>query len=238
MSHELRTPLNAVLGFSDIMRQKLFGPLPERYAEYAQMIYESGNHLLDLINDVLDMSKIEAERYELALEPFDARDPVSAALRLVRLQAHEAEISLRGMLPTEPLLVEADKRALKQITLNLLSNALKFTPAGGSVTVSLHADGRNLELSVSDTGVGVAPEDLERLGRPFEQAGGSEQKSLGTGLGLSLVRAFAELHGGAMSIESALGEGATVTVRLPVVVEAGLNGGRGGAEVIPLSRQR
>jgi cell cycle sensor histidine kinase DivJ len=238
MSHELRTPLNAVLGFSDIMRQKLFGPLPERYAEYAQMIHESGGHLLDLINDVLDMSKIEAERYELALEPFDARDPVSSALRLVRLQAHEAEISLRGVLSPEPLLVEADRRALKQITLNLLSNALKFTPAGGSVTVALSAYGRMLELSVSDTGVGVAPEDLKRLGRPFEQAGGSDQKSRGTGLGLSLVRAFAELHGGAMSIESALGEGTAVTVRLPVVLEAGANPGRPVAQVIPLTRLR
>ena len=237
MSHELRTPLNAVIGFSDIMRQKLFGPLPERYAEYPQLIHESGGHLLDLINDVLDMSKIEAERYELALEPFDARDPVSSALRLVRLQAHEAEISLRGLLPPEPLPVEADRRALKQITLNLLSNALKFTPAGGSVTVSLVADGGMLELSVSDTGVGVAPEDLKRLGRPFEQAGGPDQRARGTGLGLSLVRAFAELHGGQMSIESELGEGTAVTVRLPVVLEAGSNGARPGAQVIRLSRQ-
>ncbi len=236
MSHELRTPLNAVIGFSDIMRQRLFGPLPERYAEYAQMIHESGGHLLDLINDVLDMSKIEAERYELSLEAFDARDPVSSALRLVRLQAHEAEISLRGLLPSEPLLVEADRRALKQITLNLLSNALKFTPAGGSVTVSLVADGRTLELGVSDTGVGIAPEDLKRIGRPFEQAGGADQKSRGTGLGLSLVRAFAELHGGAMNIESTLGEGAAITVRLPVVLEAGVNG-REGAQVIRLSRK-
>jgi cell cycle sensor histidine kinase DivJ len=236
MSHELRTPLNAVIGFSDIMRQRLFGPLPERYADYAQMIHESGGHLLDLINDVLDMSKIEAERYELSLEPFDARDPVSAALRLVRLQAHEADISLRGILPPEPLLVEADRRALKQITLNLLSNALKFTPAGGSVTVTLVADGRNLELSISDTGLGVAPEDLLRLGRPFEQAGRSDQKSRGTGLGLSLVRAFAELHGGKMNIESTLGEGTAVTIRLPVVLEAGSKG-RQGAQVIRLTRK-
>ncbi len=238
MSHELRTPLNAVLGFSDIMRQKLFGPLPERYAEYAQLIHESGGHLLDLINDVLDMSKIEAERYELALEVFDAREPVSAALRLVRLQAHEGDISLRGLLPSEPVMVEADRRALKQITLNLLSNALKFTPSGGSVTVTLLGDGPILELGVADTGVGVAAEDLERLGRPFEQAGGADQKSRGTGLGLSLVRAFAELHKGKMTIESALGEGTAVSIRLPVMLEAGENGGRAGAQIIPLSRGR
>jgi cell cycle sensor histidine kinase DivJ len=238
MSHELRTPLNAVLGFSDIMRQKLFGPLPERYAEYAQLIHESGGHLLDLINDVLDMSKIEAERYELALEVFDAREPVSAALRLVRLQAHEGEIALRGLLPPEPVMVEADRRALKQITLNLLSNALKFTPSGGSVTVTLHGDGPILELGVADTGVGVAAEDLERLGRPFEQAGGADQRSRGTGLGLSLVRAFAELHKGRMNIESALGEGTAVSIRLPVMLDAGENAGRGGAQIIPLSRGR
>jgi cell cycle sensor histidine kinase DivJ len=238
MSHELRTPLNAVLGFSDIMRQKLFGPLPERYAEYAQLIHESGGHLLDLINDVLDMSKIEAERYELALEVFDAREPVSAALRLVRLQAHEGEIALRGLLPPEPVMVEADRRALKQITLNLLSNALKFTPSGGSVTVTLLADGKMLELGVADTGVGVAPEDLKRLGRPFEQAGGADQRARGTGLGLSLVRAFAELHDGKMNIESALGEGTAVSIRLPVVLDTRANGGRGaGAQVISISRR-
>jgi cell cycle sensor histidine kinase DivJ len=237
MSHELRTPLNAVIGFSDIMRQRLFGPLPERYAEYAQLIHESGGHLLDLINDVLDMSKIEAARYELHRESFDAREAVSAALRLVRLQAHEAGISMRGLLPADPVTVDADRRALKQITLNLLSNALKFTPAGGAVTVTLQADGPMLELLVADTGVGVAPEDLKRLGRPFEQVGDAGRKAMGTGLGLSLVRAFAELHGGSMAIESALGEGTAVTVRLPVVSVQDAQP-RSGAEIIPLPLQR
>jgi cell cycle sensor histidine kinase DivJ len=126
-------------------------------------------------------------------------------------------VQLRGVLPREPLEVVADRRALKQIVLNLISNALKFTPRGGSVTVSLLSDGRNLELVVADTGVGIGPEDLQRLGRPYEQAGEAAQKAAGTGLGLSLVRSFAELHGGAMTIESRLGEGAAVTVRLPVV---------------------
>jgi cell cycle sensor histidine kinase DivJ len=239
MSHELRTPLNAVIGFSDIMRQRLFGPMPDKYAEYAQLIHESGGHLLDLISDVLDMSKIEAARYELHKESFDAREPVSAALRLVRLQAHEAEISLRGVLPPEAVPVEADRRALKQIVLNLLSNALKFTPAGGSVTVTLEARGAVLEVVVADTGVGVAEEDLQRLGRPFEQAGDAGQKAMGTGLGLSLVRAFAQLHGGEMTIESRLGEGTAVTVRMPVV-EVQQNGPRqgGGATVIPLDARR
>ncbi len=235
MSHELRTPLNAVIGFSDIMKERMFGPLPEKYLEYARLIHESGHHLLALINDVLDMSKIEAERYELARSMFDAREPVSSAIRLVRLQAHEAAIALRTVLPPEAVLVEADERAIKQIALNLLSNALKFTPAGGSVTVSIDAHGDTLEITVADTGVGIAPEDVERLGRPYEQAGDAGQRSMGTGLGLSLVRAFAELHGGTMEIESQQGEGTAVTVRLPVVISDSNRERPHGAEVIPLN---
>jgi cell cycle sensor histidine kinase DivJ len=219
MSHELRTPLNAIMGFSDIMRQRLFGPISDRYAEYAELIHESGAHLLELINDVLDMSKIEADRFELIRELFDAREAVAGALRLLRGQADRAGISLRGVLPTESMEAYADRRALKQIALNLLSNALKFTPRGGSVTLTLQSAGGLLELIVADTGVGIAPDDLERLGRPFEQAGDSSLKAAGSGLGLSLVRAFAELHGGEMCIESTLGEGATVIVRLPVLSE-------------------
>ena len=217
MSHELRTPLNAIMGFADIMRNRLFGPLPDRYAEYAGLIHESGQHLLDLINDILDMSKIEAERYRLAREVFDAREALNATLRLMRPQAEEAGIDLRAVLPDAPVTVEADKRALKQIALNLMSNALKFTPRGGTVTATLAAAGDAMELTVADTGVGVAPEDLERLGRPFEQAGDAESRARGTGLGLSLVRAFAGLHGGEMSLASALGEGTAVTVRMPVL---------------------
>jgi cell cycle sensor histidine kinase DivJ len=217
MSHELRTPLNAIMGFSDMMRQRIFGPLPGKYIEYADLIHDAGAHLLDLINDVLDMSKIEAAKYELALEDFDAREPVSAALRLLRVQADEAGVQLRGVLPAEALEARADRRALKQIVLNLVSNALKFTPRGGLVTVSLaKVGGGVLELSVADTGIGIAEPDLARLGRPYEQAGDVSQQAQGTGLGLSLVRAFAELHGGDMALESRLGEGTAVTVRLPI----------------------
>ena len=130
MSHELRTPLNAIMGFSDMMRARMFGELTPKYAEYAELIHESGGHLLDLINDVLDMSKIEAQRYTLAREVFDVRDALNASLRLMRLQADEAGVKLRAVLPGEPLMIDADKRAVKQIALNLLSNALKFTPRG------------------------------------------------------------------------------------------------------------
>ncbi len=217
MSHELRTPLNAIMGFSDIMRQRLFGPLSDRYGEYAELVHESGSHLLELINDILDMSKIEAERYELSPERFDAREAVNAVLRLMRGQADRAGVQLRGVLPPQPMMVDADRRALKQIALNLLSNALKFTLKDGAVTVTAREADGAFELVVADTGTGISEEDMARLGNPYEQAGGMEQRSAGTGLGLALVRAFARLHGGDMEMASRLGEGTTVTVRLPVM---------------------
>ncbi|HMO42438.1 MAG TPA: HAMP domain-containing sensor histidine kinase, partial [Phenylobacterium sp.] len=201
MSHELRTPLNAIMGFSDIMRSALFGPLPDRYGEYAQLIHESGEHLLELINDVLDMSKIEADRFELSREEFDAREAINAVLRLMRGQADRAGV-------------------------HLVSNALKFTPRGGAVTVGLQGVAERMELVVADTGVGMSPEDLARVGRPYEQAGDAERRAAGTGLGLSLVRSFAELHQGEMFIESVQGEGTTVTVRLPVLLEPALGAGQ------------
>ncbi|MNE29748.1 Histidine protein kinase DivJ [compost metagenome] len=217
MSHELRTPLNAVIGFSDAMRQQMFGPLPARYADYARSIHEAGGHLLALINDVLDVSRIEANRYELALESFDAREAVSAALALVRIQADDKGVELAAVLPPEPVMVEADRRALKQMTLNLLANAVKFTPSGGTVAVSLQATDGALEVTVADTGVGISPADLARLGRPYEQAGDADQRAQGAGLGLALVRALAQLHGGTLSLESTLGVGTAASVRLPLV---------------------
>ncbi len=220
VSHELRTPLNAIMGFSDIMRSRLFGDLTPRYAEYAELIHEGGSHLLDLINDVLDVSKIEADKYVLSHEDFDACEAVQAVARLMRQQADEAGVQLRAVLPPEPLDVVADRRALKQIVLNLVSNALKFTPSGGSISVSLSASAGALEIAVADTGVGIAPEDLERLGRPYEQAGDPAGRNRGTGLGLSLVKALAALHGGEMVLESRLGEGTAVSVRLPVLAPA------------------
>jgi cell cycle sensor histidine kinase DivJ len=217
MSHELRTPLNAIMGFSDVMRLRMFGELSPKYAEYAGLIHESGGHLMDLINDVLDMSKIEARRYELSTSVFDVREALNAALRLIRLQADEAGVKLRAVLPPDPLMVDADKRAIKQIALNLLSNAVKFTPKDGVVILTAQAADGCFELVVADTGMGIAEADLKRLGQPFEQAGEAGDRARGTGLGLSLVGALARLHGGTMTLESRLGEGTAVTVRAPVL---------------------
>lgn len=237
MSHELRTPLNTIMGFSDIMRARLFGPMSAKYGEYADLIHDAGAHLLDLINDVLDVSKIEAESFQLQIERFDARDPVAAALRLVRVQADEAGLYLRASLPPTTIAVEADPRALKQIALNLLSNALKFTPRGGQVTISLQTQDADLELVVADTGVGIAPEDIKRLGRPYVQAGDASQRARGAGLGLSLVRGLAELHGGEMILESALGEGTSVLVRFPGCLAA-VDEDRPSAQVIAFNPGR
>lgn len=219
MSHELRTPLNAIMGFSDIMRSRMFGPLAGKYADYVGLIHEAGGHLLDLINDVLDISKIEADCYELSLEVMDAREPVTAALRLLRLQTDEAGIGLRGVLPPSEMMASLDRRAIKQIVINLVANGLKFTPRSGEVTVTLQAFDGGLELIVADTGIGIAPDDLAGLGRPYAQAKANPMAAEGTGLGLSLVRALAQLHGGDMYIESRLGEGTAVTVRLPGVLQ-------------------
>ena len=240
MSHELRTPLNAIMGFSDMMRARMFGELTPKYAEYAELIHESGGHLLDLINDILDISKIEAQRYTLSREIFDARDALNASLRLMRLQADDVGVKLRAVLPAEPLMIDADKRAIKQMALNLLSNALKFTPKDGTVILSAQAAAGAFEIVVADTGMGIDAEDLKRLGQPFEQAGASEDRARGTGLGLSLVDAFAKLHGGTLTLESRLGEGTAATVRLPVLsaLTPRRQKGAPGGEVADLHQRR
>lgn len=221
MSHEIRTPLNAVIGFSDVMKQRMFGPMPARYAEYADLIHESGRHLLDLVGDVLDMSKIEAERYDLRREEFDARDVTASAVKLVKLRAEDTGIDLNVETALSPLTVNADRKALRQIMLNLLSNALKFTPKGGRVTVTTGSKAGDLVITVQDTGAGMTKEELERIGRPYQQAesaAGSEER--GSGLGLSLVASLVALHDGDFELESEPGEGTTAYVRLPVLVAA------------------
>lgn len=217
MSHELRTPLNAIIGFSEVMTHEMFGPIgASRYLEYAELIHESGNHLLALINGVLDMSKIEAGKFELQEEIFDFAEDAELAIRFVRLQAERKGVALKMTIAAGARLIFADRRAVKQILLNLLANAVKFTPRGGEIWVAAAREGGAIELAVADTGVGIPAEDLHRLGKPFEQAHDRQiQVTEGTGLGLSLVRALALLHDGEMRIQSRQGEGTAVRVRLP-----------------------
>ncbi len=208
MSHELRTPLNAIIGFSEILRMQMFGQLGHaRYLEYAQLINESGALLLDLISDILDMSKIEAGKYELHPEPVDLRNLMESSLRLVRGRAEENGIGLALSMADDMAVDEivADERALKQIMLNLLSNSIKFTPSGGKVSVNVVEAENGICIAVSDNGRGIPADQIARLGRPFEQvATDAALSKQGTGLGLALVRSLAELHGGAISIESEL----------------------------------
>tara|TARA_R110000868_G_scaffold58183_1_gene179761 strand:- start:13725 stop:15455 length:1731 start_codon:yes stop_codon:yes gene_type:complete len=221
VSHELRTPLNAIIGFSDVMKARLFGPMPARYAEYADLIHESGQHLMELIGDVLDMSKIEADSYDLSRESFDISEVVGLSIKMMRLQAEEAGLTLSVESGDQPIQVNADRKALRQIMLNLLSNAVKFTPKGGAVVVMVRASGSDLVLAVGDSGIGIDPQEAARLGQPYRQASSAREiDHRGTGLGLSLVRALAGLHGGVMSIASAKGVGTTITVTLPVLEEA------------------
>jgi two-component system cell cycle sensor histidine kinase PleC len=221
MSHELRTPLNAINGFSEIMVGEMFGPMGDRrYAEYAQDILSSGQHLLALINDILDMSKIEAGKMNLRFEPLHLGDVIDDAVRLVQHRAEAAGLTLDVALPELPE-VEADYRAIKQVLLNLLSNAVKFTPNGGRVTVSGYARrdplGERVRISVKDTGIGISAEDLGRLARPFEQIESQHSKTQqGTGLGLALTKSLVEMHDGALEIESEPGRGTTVSFLLPL----------------------
>lgn len=217
ISHELRTPLNAVIGFSDIMRSKMFGPLgSEKYVEYAEDIHHSGNFLLGVINDVLDMSKIEAGRFELNPEEVELHTLLDETLRIIHMQAEDAGLSVKQNIP-ENLTLEADRRAVKQIMLNLLSNAVKFTPKGGTVEVSAKLKKSAVNIVIRDNGIGISPEALERLGRPFEQVQDQFTKDhKGSGLGLAIAKSLATLHGGSFKIESTEGEGTKVFVNLPL----------------------
>lgn len=217
MSHELRTPLNAIIGFSDIMVREMFGPIQNaRYAEYAQLVNESGALLLDLINDLLDMSKIEAGKYELHIESFLAADALSAGLQLLQSKALEKRIELQARVEPEQLCVRADRRVFKQILLNLTSNAIKFTNPGGKIEVSVAEVEGGTMLRVVDNGIGMAPEFLPRLAKPFEQESNDPARTHGgSGLGLALVKSLVALHHGEFHVKSKLGHGTEVSVTLP-----------------------
>ncbi len=225
MSHELRTPLNAIIGFSEVMTHEMFGPVGSpRYLEYAKLINESGGHLLELINGILDMSKIEAGKFDLVEEMFDLEEVATQALRFVKMQADRKGVGLKLSMPAEAHSIFADKRAVKQMVVNLVTNGVKFTPRGGDVRVSAARIGGGIEIAVSDSGVGISQSDLQKLGQPFEQVDGAHTRTQeGTGLGLALVKALSALHGGEAVIESRLGEGTTVRLILPyaAVSEAG-----------------
>lgn len=215
MSHELRTPLNAIIGFSEILNEGMFGEINDKQAEYLTDILESGKHLLSLINDILDLSKIEAGRMELQPSEFDLPSLIDHSLLLVRERAQRRGIVLERTVDPRLGTIQADERKLKQVLLNLLSNALKFTPEGGRVDVRASICDGATEISVTDTGVGIAPEDLATVFEEFRQVGTAAKKVEGTGLGLAISRKFVELHGGKIGVESRVGEGSTFAFTLP-----------------------
>ncbi|MBN1887029.1 MAG: GAF domain-containing protein [Thermoflexales bacterium] len=218
MSHELRTPLNAILAMSEGLQEQLFGDLNEKQSKMVRTIEESGHHLLALINDILDLSKIEADKVELQLGPVAIGPLCQASLQFVRQAAHEKQVELTLNLDSRAATVEADERRLKQILVNLLSNAVKFTPRGGAVGLDVKADVEQpaVHFSVWDTGIGIAPENVDKLFKSFVQLDSSLSRQYsGTGLGLALVRRLVDLHGGSVSVESALGQGSRFTVSLP-----------------------
>ena len=221
MSHELRTPLNAIIGFSELMQSALFGPLgSERYEEYVRDIHGSGNYLLGVINDILDMSKIEAGRFSLDREKIDLGPLIEEATRVITLQAEQKSIALEAQIGAS-MTINADRRAIKQIAINLLSNAVKFTPNGGKISVRARKTSDAVLLTIEDTGCGISKEALKKLGNPFEQVENQFTKThAGSGLGLAISRSLAELHGGALKIRSRSGVGTIVSVRIPVKKKA------------------
>jgi signal transduction histidine kinase len=217
MSHELRTPLNAIIGFSEVLTQRMFGDLNAKQDEYLGDIYASGQHLLSLINDILDLSKIEAGRVELERTDFDLRAAIDNALAFVHERAGRRGITVGRHIDDRLGTIRGDERKVKQVLLNLLSNAIKFTPEGGRIDLRAALKEPELvEVSVADTGVGIAPEDQEAIFEEFRQVGTADKKVEGTGLGLTLARRFVELHGGQIFVKSQVGVGSTFTVTLPV----------------------
>jgi signal transduction histidine kinase len=219
MSHELRTPLNAIIGFSEVLSERMFGEINDKQAEYLGDILESGRHLLSLINDILDLSKIEAGRMELEPTEFDLPTAIENALTLVKERAHRRGIALVRTVDAHLGMIRADERKVKQVLLNLLSNALKFTPEGGQIDVRARIHDDKTEISVTDTGVGIAPEDQGAVFEEFRQVGTASKKVEGTGLGLAISRKFIALHGGRIWVESQVGKGSTFVFTLPLTID-------------------
>jgi PAS domain S-box-containing protein len=217
MSHELRTPLNAILGFSELLTQQIYGPLGDpRYTEFADDIFRSGKYLLGIISNILDLTKIEAGQVALDEQDMDLGELMQSSIRLVSEAAKHRDISLEIQVPPAPVTLNADPTRLRQILLNLLSNAIKFTPEGKWVYLSCARGADTLDLTVSDTGIGMSMDDIARAMQPFHQVDNSYSRRYeGTGLGLSVTQSLVDLHGAAMSIESEVGKGTTITVRLP-----------------------
>jgi signal transduction histidine kinase len=216
MSHELRTPLNAIIGFSQVLRDEMVGSVNEKQAEYLDDIISSGNHLLSLINDVLDLSKVEAGQVELEVHPFSLREALERGVVMVRERATEDGVRVAFAADPDVDVVNGDERRIKQVIFNLLSNAVKFTPAGGEVDVSATRANGEVRVSVADTGPGIAPEDRERIFEEFQQTETGGVQHEGTGLGLALSKRFVELHGGRIWLESEVGRGSTFTFALPM----------------------
>ncbi len=222
VSHELRTPLNAIIGFSDLLKSEVFGGFAdERQKDYVRLINESGTHLLQVVSDILDMSKIESGNFDLTTEPFDIAQLIASTREMMSHEAAARSLTLNTAVPADLPELVADRRACKQILINLLSNAVKFTNPGGSITIGARIEGPNVAFFVEDDGIGIAEKDVGRLGMPFVQAdSGYNRRHEGTGLGLSVVKGLATLHGGTMHIDSRLNIGTCVTVVLPLVPDA------------------
>ena len=233
MSHELRTPLNAIIGFSEVLQERLFGELNDKQAEYTDDILTSGRHLLSLINEILDLSKVEAGRMELETATFDLPLAIDNARTFVRERATNHGITLEVKVDERLGDIVGDERKIKQILLNLLSNAVKFTPEGGRITINARPTNGSVEISVTDTGIGIAEEDQPKIFEEFRQVGSDNAKKIeGTGLGLTLAKKFVELHGGRIWVESEVGKGIDLCVypadcdcRVALAVEAQIPGG-------------
>jgi signal transduction histidine kinase len=219
MSHELRTPLNAIIGFSDMIQKDLLGlgGAGPKYEEYARHINESGNHLLRLINDILDLARIQAGKFRLQESVFDLAAAARACMAVVEPLARQAEVATRAVLPEGRVYAYADERKIRQSIINLLSNAVKFTPSGGRLTLTVKSEpGLPIEIAVADTGIGIAAKDIGRALAPFQQIDSAfSRKYEGSGLGLAITKALIELHGGALRIDSEVGAGTTVILTLP-----------------------